>query len=99
MSGIQEILVVLLILLAVLYLPRIGNRAAGEPIRRREARWNLSGRMRLALVASFLWPALMILYLKPGPETALPFAYLGLGPVVLGWAVYWVVLGYRRKGR
>ncbi len=55
--------------------------------------------MRLALVASFLWPALMILYLKPGPETALPFAYLGLGPVVLGWAVYWVVLGYRRKGR
>ena len=97
MSGLSEILLITLIIAILFYLPK---RAGGDsPARRRRLRVSLSGRMRLAIVASILYlPAAGYLF-NPMDGDPIRFAVFGVGPVILGWAIYWVVLGYRRHRR
>ncbi|MCK8601678.1 hypothetical protein [Desulfoferrobacter suflitae] len=94
MSGIQEILVVLVIILILFYLPK--RAANGQQQRSSGLSRALSGKVRLALVICFVWIACMALFLPPWQGKFFPFVYLGLGPVALGWGVYWVVLGFRK---
>ncbi len=96
-SGIQEILVLLIIILGILFLPRILNR--GQEARPAAARPAVvvSGRMRLALAASVLWPAAIAAYLQPWKQDFITFLYVGPGPVLLLWTVYWVVTGFKSK--
>jgi hypothetical protein len=42
-------------------------------------------------VASILYPIAAILIIKPWEQAWLLFAVIGLVPVILGWAVYWIV--------
>ncbi len=96
MSGLSEILLITLIIAILFYLPK---RAGGDSPARRRLRVPLSGRMRLAIVASILYvPAAGYLF-NPMDGDPVRFAVFGVGPVILGWAIYWVVLGYRRHRR
>ncbi len=96
MSGLSEILLITLIIAILFYLPK---RAGGDSPARRRPRISLSGRMRLAIVASILYlPAAGYLF-NPMDGDPIRFAVFGVGPVILGWAIYWVVLGYRRHRR
>ena len=97
-SGIQEILVLVAIILGILFLPRILNRGQGEkkalapkPVA------VLSGKMRLAIAASVIWPAVAAAFMQPWKEDFVPFLYIGPGPAVVFWIVYWVFTGFRRK--
>lgn len=99
MSGFQEILVILLILLGVLYLPRRGVREGAGNMRRARRPLTMSGRVRLAIALSVLWPAALVFYLRPWEGDPLPFLGFGLLPVAAGWAAAWVVTGYRRYRR
>ena len=97
-SGIQEILVLVAIILGILFLPRILNRgqreekaAAPKPAA------VLSGKMRLAIAASILWPAVVAAFMQPWKNDPFPFLYIGLGPVAACWMVFWVLTGFRRK--
>lgn len=97
-SGIQEILVLVAIILGILFLPRILNRgqvenkaAAPKPAAA------LSGKMRLAIAASVLWPAVAAAFMQPWKGDFVPFLYIGLGPVGAIWLIYWVFTGFRRK--
>ncbi len=99
-SGIQEILVLVAIILGILFLPRILNRGQGKTDKtavapRREVA--LSGKMRLAIAASVLWPAAMAAFLQPWKEDLFLFLYIGPGPVAVGWIVFWVYTGFLRK--
>jgi hypothetical protein len=95
-SGIQEILVLVIIILGILFLPRILNRGQENPRVAAKPAVMLSGRMRLAVAASVLYPALMAVYLQPWKQDPIPFLFLGVGPVAAGWIVYWVVTGFRK---
>ena len=96
-SGIQEILVLLIIILGILFLPRILNR--GQEKRSAEPRPAIviSGKMRLAIAASVLWPAVMATFMQPWTKDFIPYLYLGVGPVALIWVTYWVSTGFRKK--
>ncbi len=98
MSGLQEILVIVLIVLALWAVPRLTGRsrgyAAGQPVRR----FSLQGRTRLAILASAVWVAAAGLVLNPLEGPVLPFVLAGPGPVALGWGAAWVMRGYG-KGR
>jgi hypothetical protein len=96
MSGLQEILVIVLILLGVLYLPRRAGRENGG-MRRANAPATMSGRMRLGIVLSVLWPVGVAFYLKPWQGDPMLFAGVGLLPAAAGWAAAWVIRGYRRR--
>ena len=98
-SGIQEILLIVLILLAIFLIPRmIKPRPSSEPMRVRRPAFFLSWTQRLAIVASLLWPIGCALYFKPWQQQAfIPFALIGIGPVVVAWSLNWVVAGIKKK--
>ena len=96
-SGIQEILLLVAIILGILFLPRILNRGQGKTVAAPRREVVLSGKMRLAVAASILWPAALAAFLQPWKDDLFPFLYMGLGPVALGWIFFWIFTGFRRK--
>ena len=96
-SGIQEILVLLAIIVGIIFLPRILNRGQENKVAATKPKVVLSGKMRLAIAASVLWPAVMAAYMQPWKHDLFPFLYIGLGPVAVGWILYWIFTGFRKK--
>jgi len=96
-SGIQEILVLVIIVLGILFLPRILNRGQEKQTIITHPTVVLTGRMRLAIAASTLWPALIAAFMQPWKQDLFPYLYLGPGPVAIAWVLYWVLTGFRKK--
>jgi hypothetical protein len=96
-SGIQEILVLVAIILGILFLPRILNRGQEKKPAASRPAVVLSGKIRMAVAASVLWPAAIAAFMQPWKEDLVPYLYIGLGPVILGWVIYWVYTGFLRK--
>lgn len=101
LPGIQEILVLLGIAGAVLFGPRLKamvmqEEVPAEPRRSRSAkRTGLSGMLRLAIVASVLLPGAAALYFEPWHGNERAFLYIGVAPVAVGWATWWIARGFR----
>jgi hypothetical protein len=93
----QEFLVLIVIALAIFYLPRLmGRRPAPEPVRRPSP---LTGRMRLAILLTVFWIVGFAAVLKPWQAEPLPFVSLGLGPAAAAWGAAWVWFGYKHYRR
>ena len=93
----QEILVLIVIALAIFYLPRvIGKQSTPARVVRRPA---LTGWMRLALLMTIFWIAGSAALLKPWQDDVMPFLYTGLAPVAALWGSTWVWFGYRKYRR
>ena len=98
-AGSQEIFVLIVIAVLVFLLPRMFSRNQSK--KTSDASFSatvsmLSGRMRLAVIASMIWPALIAGYLKPWADGWDPFLYIGIGPVLLGWSIRWIAGGFRK---
>jgi len=91
MSGFHEILLVAIILLAILFVPRMMPRKIEHMPRQRAL--VISRNMRVAIVASVLYPAAAAAFFQPWRKDPISFLYIGLGPVVLGWLLFWVFKG------
>ncbi len=95
-SGIQEILVLVIIILGILFLPRILNRGQEKRSAVSMPAYVISGKMRLVIAASVLWPAVMAAFMKPWEKELFHYLYIGFGPVALIWILYWVLTGFRK---
>ena len=101
-TGIQEILILIIIVLLIFFIPRVLSRqqptpSSAPPFNRR-GRFHLAGRLRVAIVASIAWPLLLAPVVQPWQLNNLSlYLYLGFGPVMLGWAVAWVIIGFKKK--
>ena len=96
-SGIQEILVLVIIILGILFLPRILNRGQEKRPDLPRPAMVISGAMRLAISASVLWPVVMAAFMQPWKKDLVLYLFLGVGPVALLWLIYWVFIGFRKK--
>lgn len=96
MPGYQEILIVSAIVLGVIFIPRLMEQKKPAPRLDRPAK-RLSGRGRLAVALSVIYPLLVAGIMKPWRADVITYAYIGLGPVVLAWLMYWVAMGFRRR--
>jgi hypothetical protein len=94
MSGFQEILLVAVIFLGILFVPRMMSRK-GAPTSPRPV-VVISRNMRLAIAASMIYPAIAAAWLQPWRNDLIFFLYAGLGPVFVGWLLYWVLAGRRK---
>ncbi|MHB9097089.1 MAG: hypothetical protein ACYC5X_04615 [Syntrophales bacterium] len=93
----QELLVLIVIAMAIFYLPRVmGKRPAPEPARHPAP---LTGGMRLAILLTLFWIAGSAAVLKPWQDDVLPFLSLGLGPAAAAWGAAWVRFGYKKYRR
>ena len=101
MSGLTEILLILVIIVVLFFLPRMVSRsapAARKPPPRPLVK-RLSGRFRLAILASAIWPAAAAFWLKPWQGDHLLFVGIGATPVIVGWGLYWVIAGFKQYRR
>lgn len=101
MSGIQEILLIILLILALLILPRIFSSRRVTVVSKpaRAGRLPLSGKFRLAILSSFLWLFALSAVYVPWRGQWLSFLYAGVGPLIVAWGLYWVVSGFRSRRR
>jgi hypothetical protein len=101
-SGIQEILVLVIIILAIFFIPRLlakGTTPKASETRSVKIIPKLSGRMRLAILASILWILLTTMYFQPWRKDFVVFLYSSVSPLLAGWGLYWVIIGFKRKNR
>ena len=94
----NEIIVIIAIALAIFMLPRLTGKRIEKGSRQTGVISKMTGWVRLAVMASILWPAVMVFFLKPWNGSWPMFFCVGIGPVVLSWGVFWVLSGFR-KGR
>jgi hypothetical protein len=101
LSGIQEILLIILLILALVILPRIFS-SSRTPVRARPVRADrivFSGKFRLAILISVLWLFGLSAVYAPWRGQWLAFLYAGGGPLIAAWGLYWVVIGFRNRRR
>ncbi|OGR21607.1 MAG: hypothetical protein A3J85_00560 [Desulfobacula sp. RIFOXYA12_FULL_46_16] len=91
MTGISEILLLILLVSCIFILPRMFQ---GKPIQKKEDGRTILKRLpaktRGLIVASIAYPLFMALYLKPWQGNGLAFVSYGLFPVFLFGAMVWI---------
>ncbi len=98
MLGLQEILIISAIVVGAILIPRMVNPQKPAPrIVRKERRRRLSGKLRLVIAASIVFPLAAAAFIQPWRKDPIAYLYIGVGPVLLFWLVYWVLLGFRRR--
>jgi len=94
-SGLQEILVIILLLVLIVFLPkRMGRGGSGK--KSGKSMMALPGKVRLGVIVSAVWLLSWTVYFRPWSGEFLGFALVGPSPVILGWGILWVVDGFRK---
>jgi len=93
-SGMQEILVIVVLFVLIIFLPRRLGRTRSEKSSGTIMK-SLSGKVRLGVIVSAVWLLLWTVYFRPWSGDFLGFALVGVSPVILGWGVLWVVEGFK----
>jgi hypothetical protein len=100
LSGLQEILLILLILVGLFVIPRMIQRPQRPSIRTvRPQLPVVSGKLRLAILASAIWLGLTAAFFSPWRNGWEGFAYAGGGVVAVAWGAMWVIRGFRKRSR
>lgn len=102
-SGFNEILLIVVILLAILFIPRMTapkSRFVKAPKRHLfRGVLQLGAWWRLALLISLLWILGATAYFRPWQDDVAKFLFIGMGPLIIGWGIAWVVAGLRKQGK
>jgi hypothetical protein len=96
MLGLQEILIISVFVAGAIIIPRMVNQSKPAP-RLVRPKISLSGRVRLAVTASVVFPLAVAAFMQPWKNDPISYLYIGLGPVILAWLLFWVLQGYRRR--
>ena len=94
LTGISEILVLVLLICLILIVPRMMKPAprnvAPKPARK------LTSRMRAGIVASIILPVAAALFVKPWEGRITLYFLIGIFPVILSWSVVWILAGKKK---
>ncbi|MCF6246232.1 MAG: hypothetical protein L3J69_02610 [Desulfobacula sp.] len=91
MTGISEILVLVLLIVCILILPRLfkgdePNQKRSSPITIKK----LGTKARIGIVLSLVYPVAMALYLRPWDGSLVSFISFGVFPILIVWAMIWI---------
>ena len=97
MSGVNEILIVAAIVAGIFFVPRMLPAKRPAQVSRKPI--SLSGKLRLAIAISIVYPLAVAAYFQPWKKDLVFFLYVGIGPVALYWLMQWVFAGIKdRRG-
>ncbi len=96
MSGVNEILIIAAIVAGIFFVPRM--MPAKRQVLISQKMISLSGRMRLAIAISIIYPLVVAAYFQPWKKDLALFLYVGIGPVALYWLMKWVFTGIKDRG-
>ena len=94
MTGVSEILVLILLISGILILPRMFKPAPKTLVNRKA--FVLSSKMRMGIVLSILVPMILALVLKPWKSHLILYIFIGIVPVALAWAFVWIQAGQKK---
>jgi len=97
MSGLMEILIIVVIVLGIILLPGRLSRQQDNTVQKQGKSGGLKGWARLAVFFSILWPAILTFYLRPWEGHWHMFLSLAFGPLAAAWGLFWVFSGFRKK--
>lgn len=91
MTGISEILILILLILCILIVPRMMNpKPQGKRKKIRPSARVFTMKMRLAIILSAADVIISALWTKPWQGQISMFIVLGILPVALGWSLVWI---------
>jgi Na+/H+ antiporter NhaD/arsenite permease-like protein len=96
-TGINEILVLVLLIACILILPRLFKKDSAKKVSASKKFKNLSSKIRFSIVLTLAYPIVAALYLKPWGNNPIVYLSYGVVPVFLFWAVAWIVAGRKKK--
>lgn len=96
MSGVNEILIIAAIVAGIFFVPRM--MPAKRQVQVSSKVIALSGKTRLAIAISIIYPLAAAAYFQPWRQDPMIFLYVGIGPVALYWLLKCVVAGQRDRG-
>ncbi len=96
MAGYQEILIISAVILAVIFIPRM-LEPKKPALRLVRPRRKLSGRWRLSIAVSIVYPLLVAAIMQPWRKAPFICVFIGFGPVLLIWLLFWVLRGFTRR--
>lgn len=96
MAGLNEILILVILAGIILMLPRFFKKAPSAKRKTIINRFQLSVRNRIIVVLSLAWPGVAALYFQPWKENHTDFVTFGVIPVILVWAVLWIMAGKKK---
>ncbi len=94
MTGVSEILVLILLISGILILPRI-FKPAPKAVQGKKKR-TLSKKKRAGVVVSVLIPITAAMVLKPWNGNLVLFVSIGIIPVALAWAMVWILSAQKK---
>lgn len=95
MPGINEIILVVVLAMALFFLAKkSGRRPEMKSVF--SLKEKMGGRKRLTVFVSIIWSIFMAVYLEPWNNNALHFIYFGILPVAVVWGIAWVIDGYKK---
>ncbi len=95
MSGLQEILIIILIILVILFAPRMLGSRPSETRLGAAALKKISGAMRLKIALSFFWLIIAALWRQPWHNGWIPYLTVGILPLLIFWVGQWVFSGFK----
>ncbi|MCG8687912.1 MAG: hypothetical protein MI892_23750 [Desulfobacterales bacterium] len=90
MTGISEVLVLILLITGILILPRMLKPAPKKATNTKVASGPVSMKMRAGIVASILFLIICTLVIKPWQGDLILFISIGILPVALIWSIFWI---------
>lgn len=96
-TGINEILVLVLLIACIFILPRLFKKDSDRKVSSSKKIKNLSAKIRFSLVLTLTHPIVAALYLKPWENNPIVYLSYGVAPVFLFWAIAWIVAGKKNK--
>jgi len=96
LTGISEILVLVLLIACILIVPRLFK---GEPVKKAsypKMLKKLNAKIRFCIVLSLIYPIAIALYLKPWNHNLIAYISSGIIPVILAWSIAWVLAGKKK---
>jgi Na+/H+ antiporter NhaD/arsenite permease-like protein len=96
-TGINEILVLVLLIACILILPRLFKKDSAKKVSASKKIKNLSAKIRFSIVLTLAYLIIAALYLKPWENNPIVYLSYGVVPVFLTWAIAWIVTGKKNK--
>ncbi len=93
MTGVSEILILILLISGILILPRMFKPA---PKKTQATNKPMSMKMRTGIVVSAVFPIIAALGIKPWNGNLVLFSLIGIVPVALAWAIVWILAAQKK---